>query len=145
MAKTAGQTHEVLTREETVKGSSDRSFGLTFAAVALILAGIWYWHERSWWIYALGAAVLFAVLALAAPKLLAPLNRVWLKIGLLLHHVVNPLVMGLLFFGCITPMALVIRLMGKDMLRLRFDRQAASYWIRREPPGPTPESMRHQF
>lgn len=145
MAKSAAQTHEVLAREEVVKGSSDRSFGLTFAVVALILAAIWYWHDRSWWIYALGAAAVFAGLALAAPKVLAPLNRVWLKIGLLLHRVVNPLVMGLLFFGCITPMALVIRILGKDMLRLRFDAQADSYWIRREPPGPEPESMRNQF
>jgi hypothetical protein len=145
MAKTAGQTHEVLTREEVVKGSSDRSFGVTFAAVALILAGIWYWHGRSAWPYALGVSAVFAALAAIAPRLLAPLNRVWLKIGLLLHRVVNPLVMGLLFYGCITPMALVIRLMGKDMLRLKFDREAQSYWIRREPPGPAPESMRHQF
>lgn len=145
MARTAGQTHEVLTREEVVKGSSDRSFGITFAVVALILAGIWYWHDRPAWIYALGIAVLFAVLALAAPRVLAPLNRIWLKFGLLLHHVVNPLVMGLLFYGCITPMALVIRLMGKDMLRLKFDRQAPTYWIEREPPGPAPDTMKHQF
>jgi len=126
-------------------GSSDRAFGLTFAVVALILSGIWYWHDRSWWFYGLVAAAVFAALALAAPKLLAPLNRIWLKIGLLLHRVVNPLVMGLLFFGCITPMAFVIRLMGKDMLRLRFDAKADSYWISREPPGPAPESMRRQF
>lgn len=145
MAGTAGQTHEVLTREEVVKGSSDRSFGITFAVVALILAGIWYWHGRSPWPYALAVAALFAALALVAPRTLAPLNRVWLKIGLLLHRVVNPLVMGLLFYGCITPMALVIRLMGKDMLRLKFDREAPTYWINREPPGPAPESMRHQF
>ncbi len=145
MAKTAVQIHEVLTREETVKGSSDRAFGLTFAVVTLILSGIWYWHDRSWWFYGLIAAAVFAALALAAPKLLAPLNRIWLKIGLLLHRVVNPLVMGLLFFGCITPMAFVIRLMGKDMLRLRFDAKADSYWISREPPGPAPESMRRQF
>lgn len=145
MARTAGQTHEVLTREEVVKGSSDRSFGITFAVVALILAGIWYWRGSSAWPYALGVAAVFAVLALAAPRVLAPLNRLWLKIGLLLHRVVNPLVMGLLFYGCITPMALVIRLMGKDMLRLKFDREAPTYWITREPPGPAPESMRHQF
>lgn len=145
MAKTAGQTHEILTREETVKGSSDRSFGLTFAAVALILAGIWFWRERAAWPYALAVAAIFAVLALAAPQVLAPLNRVWLKIGLLLHRVVNPIVMGLLFFGCITPMGVFMRLLGKDLLHLRFDRQATSYWISREPPGPAPDSMRNQF
>jgi hypothetical protein len=145
MAKTAAQTHETLTREEEVKGSSDRSFGLTFAAVALILAGIWLWRGREWWMYALAASAGFAAIALLAPALLAPLNKAWLKLGLLLHHIVNPVVMGLLFFAVITPMAIVVRLMGKDLLRLRFDPQADSYWIRREPPGPTPESMRHQF
>lgn len=145
MAKTAAQTHETLTREETVKGSSDRSFGLTFAVVGLILAGIWFWRGHGYWIYALAASAGFAAIALLAPKLLAPLNKAWLKLGLLLHHIVNPLVMGLLFFAVITPMALVVRLMGKDLLRLRFDPQAKSYWIRREPPGPAPESMRHQF
>jgi hypothetical protein len=145
MAKTAAQTHETLTREEKVKGSSYRSFGLTFAVVALILAGIWLWRGRDWWMYALAAAAAFAIVALVAPKLLAPLNKAWLKFGLLLHHVVNPVVMGLLFFGCITPMGVFMRLMGKDFLRLRFDRQAPSYWISREPPGPTPESMRNQF
>lgn len=145
MAKTAAQTHETLTREEAVKGSSDRSFGLTFAVVGLILAGIGYWRGHGYWVYALAASAGFGVLALAAPGLLAPLNKLWLKFGLLLHHIVNPLVMGLLFFAVITPMAVVVRLMGKDLLRLRFDRQAKSYWIPRDPPGPAPDSMKHQF
>jgi hypothetical protein len=145
MATTAGQTHETFTREEEVKGSSDRAFGLTFAAVGLILAGISFWRGGSWWPYALAAAAVFAGLALAAPGVLAPLNRLWLKFGLLLHHVINPLVMGLLFFGVITPMALALRLMGKDLLRLRFDVRAKSYWIPRDPPGPAPDTMRHQF
>lgn len=145
MATTAGQTHETFTREEEVKGSSDRSFGLTFAAVALVVAGISFWRGGNWWPHALVAAATFAGFALAAPRVLAPLNRLWLRLGLLLHHVINPLVMGLLFFGVITPMGLAARLIGKDFLRLRFDRQAKSYWIPREPPGPAPDTMRHQF
>ncbi|WP_119418723.1 hypothetical protein [Desertibaculum subflavum] len=145
MAKAAGQTHETFTREEVVKGSSDRSFGLTFAMVALILAGVSYWRDGNWWPYALAAAAVFAGLALAVPGLLGPLNRLWLRFGLLLHHVINPLVMGLLFFGVITPMGVAARLIGKDFLRLRFDRQAKSYWIPRDPPGPAPDTMRHQF
>lgn len=145
MATAGGQTHETFTREEKVKGSSDRSFGITFAVAALILAGIWAWRDNDWWRYALVAAAIFAGLALALPRALAPLNRLWLKFGLLLHHVVNPVVMGLLFFGVITPMALIVRLLGKDLLRLRFDPQAKSYWIPREPPGPAPDTMRHQF
>ena len=145
MATTAGQTHETLTREEVVKGSSDRSFGITFAVVALIVAGVSSWRGGPVWPYALVAAGIFGGLALAVPAVLGPLNKLWLKFGLLLHHVINPLVMGLLFFGVITPMALIVRLLGKDLLRLRFDAQAKSYWIPREPPGPAPDTMRHQF
>ena len=59
--------------------------------------------------------------------------------------VVNPLVMGLLFYLTVTPTGLLMRLFGKDPLRLRFDPEAKSYWIERQPPGPAPETMRHQF
>ena len=113
--------------------------------VALIVAGVSFWRGGTWWPYALVVAAAFGGFALAAPGVLAPLNKLWLKFGLLLHHIINPLVMGLLFFGVITPMALIVRLLGKDLLRLRFDAQAKSYWIPREPPGPAPDTMRHQF
>ena len=75
----------------------------------------------------------------------APLNRLWLKFGLLLYKVMNPLILGLLFFVTIMPIGLVMRAFGKDFLRLRLDRNAKSYWIDRTPPGPPPQSMRNQF
>ena len=80
-----------------------------------------------------------------APRLLHPLNRVWFALGLLLHHVVNPVVMALMFYGAILPMALLLRALGKDLLRLKREPQAASYWIAREPPAPAPDSMSKQF
>ena len=67
------------------------------------------------------------------------------EFGLLLHRVTNPLLMGLVFFLAVTPTAFIMRLMGKDPLRLRIDRSAKSYWIDREPPGPEPDTMRNQF
>ena len=85
------------------------------------------------------------VVAYVAPGLLAPLNRLWLKFGLLLYKVMNPLILGLLFFVTIMPIGLIMRAFGKDFLRLRLDRQAASYWIDRRPPGPPPQSMKNQF
>jgi hypothetical protein len=85
------------------------------------------------------------VVALVYPRLLAPLNKLWLKFGLLLYKVMNPLVLGLLFFVTITPIGIVMRLFGKDFLRLRLDRSAKSYWIERTPPGPPPQSMKNQF
>ncbi len=137
--------HEDLTREDAVKGSSDRSFGLVFAAVSLVVAGLSLWRGGWVWPYALAAAAAFGGLALVAPRTLAPLNWLWLRFGLLLHRIVNPLVMGLMFFLVIAPMGLVMRLGGKDFLRLKFDRKAPTYWIAREPPGPAPETMRNQF
>jgi hypothetical protein len=77
--------------------------------------------------------------------LLRPFNRLWFRFGLLLSRVVNPLVMGLLFYFTVTPIGLIMRALGKDPLRLRFDRGARTYWIDRQPPGPEPETMRQQF
>ena len=143
-AKLAG-THERLSEDQVVKGSSDRSFGLVFAAV-FTLIGLWPLLSEDgvrWW--SLAIALMFAAPAIARPSALAPLNRLWTRFGLLLNRIVSPLVMGLLFYLIITPFALIMRAAGKDLLRLRFDPGAESYWIEREPPGPAPESIKNQF
>ncbi len=85
------------------------------------------------------------MLAFAAPQVLAPLNRLWFKLGLLLHKIVNPIVLGIMFYVVVTPTGLIMRLLGKDLLRLKRDPAAASYWIERTPPGPKPESLGDQF
>lgn len=145
MARKSLQLHEDIRREHEVVGSSDRAFGLTFAGFFGILAGLGWWRDGERWPYWLAAAATFAVVALAAPKLLAPLNRGWTKLGLLLFKVVNPVVMFVLFATTIVPIGLIRRALGKDSLRLRFEPDAPSYWIPREPPGPAPESMKNQF
>ena len=138
-------THETFSREENIKGSSDRSFGLVFAAV-FGLIGLWpFFFGRGLLVWAVAVSLAFTVLAFVRPGLLAPLNRWWMKFGLLLSRIVNPVVMGLMFYLVITPMGVCMRLMGKDLLRLKFDRKAGSYWIPREPPGPEPESLSNQF
>ena len=81
-------------------------------------------------------AAMFLVAALLRPAILHPLNRLWLKFGLLLHRVVNPVIMALLFFGTVLPTGLVMRALGKDLLRLKRQPDADSYWIPRAPPGP---------
>jgi hypothetical protein len=143
--KPSAAVHEDFSREEEVKGSSDRAFGLTFAAAFALLA-LWpivrHRPMRSW---AVAAAVVFAVVALLRPQLLGPGNRAWLRLGLLLQRVVTPGVMALLFYSTVTPTALVLRLLGKDLLSLRIDRSAQTYWIARRPPGPAPDTMRRQF
>ena len=126
-------------------GSSDRTFGLVFAVFFTIVAVLPMVHGEPLRLWALAAAGAFLALALVAPRLLAPLNRLWLRFGDLLHRIVSPIALAILFYGVVTPTGLLMRLFGKDALRLRFDREAKSYWIAREPPGPPPESLKDQF
>jgi hypothetical protein len=137
--------HESYERKEDVQGSSNRSFGLVFAVVFAIIAFFPLFSGGAVRLWSLAIAGVFLVLALTIPGVLAPLNRLWLKFGLLLHRIVNPVVLGFMFFVVITPMGLLMRAFGKDPLRLKFDRAAQSYWIPRDPPGPAPESLKDQF
>ncbi len=139
------QLHEDFSREEHVKAGTDRGFGFVFAGFFAILAALSLWRGGTTWHWTLPIAAAFLAAALVFPRLLSPLNRLWLKFGLLLYKVMNPLVLGLLFFVTIMPIGLVMRAFGKDFLRLRLDRSAKSYWIDRTPPGPPPQSMRNQF
>ena len=138
-------THERLASDDETKGSSDRAFGLVFGAVFTI-AGLWPLTGggpvRIW---ALGLAIAFFLAAAAYPRLLAPLNQVWTRLGCFLHRIANFVILTLLFYLVITPMGLALRLLGKDPLRLRFEPGVRSYWIERRPPGPAPETIKHQF
>ncbi len=124
---------------------SDRSFGLVMAAAFTIMALLNGWHDGRAWPWTAGLAGLFLTAALLYPAALNPLNRAWLKFGLLLHMVVNPIVMALLFYSTVLPTGLVMRAMGKDLLRLKPRPDADSYWIVRRPSGPAPETMKDQF
>ena len=140
-----GTTHERITSDEHVQASSDRAFGFVFTVVFSVIA---LWPLLSgdtlrWW--AVVAAVTLAGVAIVRPALLAPFNRLWTRFGLLLNKITSPLIMGLLFYGIITPFGLIMRWAGKDPLRLRFDPSAESYWIERVPPGPAPETIKNQF
>ena len=138
-------THEELTRRHAVRGSSERAFGLVFAVfLAFVgLAPLWRQHPLRPWALALSG--LFLALGILRPAWLHPLNQCWIKLGLLLGRVVNPIVMGLLFFVVVVPTALLFRLLGNDPLRRTFDATVPSYWIDRRPPGPLPETMSNQF
>lgn len=128
-----------------VKASSDRSFGFVFGGVFTLL-GIWSWYKGgARWPVHLSISVLCTVLAAFFPAVLAPANRIWTKLGFLLAKIVNPIVMGIIFFVLFTPVAIFLRGRGKDLLNLKFDQNASSYWIDRDPPGPEPASMKEQF
>jgi hypothetical protein len=125
--------------------SSDRSFGFVFATM-FALIGCWpllHWDTPRWW--ALGLAAAFAFMALVRPATLRPLNRVWLTLGRLMHRVVSPLVMGMIFFAGVTPTGWMMRLLGKDVLSLKRRRDASSYWIVRTPAEPETTTMKNQF
>lgn len=144
--KPASSFHEDFLREQRVKSSSERTFGLVFAAFFTLIGLLPLAHGAGIRLWALGLAALFLAVALLRPAWLAPLNRVWFRFGLLLHRVTTPLVMGLIFFLAITPTALLKRAVSRDdPLQRRFEPERESYWTERRPPGPAPETMRNQF
>lgn len=138
-------THETIHRDEPTKISSDRSFGLVFAAVFAIVAAwpLLHGEDIRWWSLIVAAA--FLAVALTIPRILNPLNRVWAAFGLLLHKIVSPVIMGAIFFVAVTPTALLMRILGKTPMPLRFDAKASSYWVVRNPPGPAGDTMKNQF
>jgi hypothetical protein len=138
-------THESFDARFEVKRGSDRSFGLIIAGFFGLL-GLWpllHLQMPRWGL--LGAAVVVFVLAVALPVVLHPFNLVWFRIGLLLHKVATPVIMGVLFYLVVTPIGVAMRLFGKNPLPLKPDPAAQSYWIERDPPGPSPQTMKHQF
>ena len=137
--------HESFARDYAMQAGSPRSFGLIVGSVLLLLSGLPLFDGRMPWLWLSGIGAALITIALAAPALLQPLNRAWTGLGRLMQRVFDPVVLGFLFFFVITPIALIMRAAGKDPLLMKRDRAAASYWIERTPPGPTPESMKDQF
>jgi hypothetical protein len=140
-----GNWHESLYSEGAPPSSSDRSFGLLFAAVcgSIAMFGVWEGRRSAlWW---LTAALIFCVVALFAAPLLGPLNRAWRWLSLQLFRIVNPIIMGAVFFAVLTPIGAIIRWSGRDPLRLRFEPEKQSYWIDRTSVGERQTSMTDQF
>jgi hypothetical protein len=128
-----------------VKLPSNLSFGWFFAAVFAVVAAYAFW--KTWAtvaLVALSLAVLFSAVTLLAPRLLAPLNRLWYGLGMLLGKIISPIVLGLIFFVLITPVSLVTRLFGRDELKMK-KRSVESYWVDRSPPGPPSDSFKNQY
>lgn len=132
-------------REELVKTSSNRSFGLVFSAVFFILA-YFAWKKGSaylpLWVC---SGFLFLFFAVFLSNFLAPLNIAWSKFGLLLHKIVTPVVMSLMFFVVFAPIGCLLRVLNKLSLKKGFDSEVQSYWITRQDPGPKSETMKLSF
>jgi hypothetical protein len=139
--------HENLERTQSLENApaSDRSLGVALAvglaliAVYPVLSGV----SPRWW--ALVAAAVAGAIAWLRPTFYRLPNRLWFKLGILLAALISPLAIGIVYLITIVPTGLVMQLLKKDPLRLRFDRSASTYWLDRAPPGPDPKDMPNQF
>jgi len=123
---------------------SNQKFGFFFTFIFALAATYFYYSANVTWTYVFIAATsLFLLVTLIKSDVLLPLNKLWMRFGLLLGMIVSPIVLGVIFFGFFTPIALLIRLSGRDELRLKFN-QKASHWISRDEPI-KPESFKNQF
>ena len=130
---------------DLVKRPSERSFGLVFTVVALLIALYPLVRSEPPRIWSLVLAAAFGILAWLAPGLLAPLNLVWFRFSLLLGRIVNPIAMAVIYSVLILPVGIIMRLTRRNPLRLGREPESASYWIDREPPGPARDSFRRPF
>lgn len=140
----AGDLHEDFARDEDVVGPSNRKFGITLGIIFALLASLKGYHYSPWAIVWAALSASLLALAVLSPQSLTGANRIWLKLGLLLHRVVNPLIMILMFVVAFLPIGMILRASGKDLLRLKRD-AGRSYWLPRANDRLYSESMRQQF
>ena len=126
---------------DDIKKSSNRSFGIVFFVVFLLIALYPLTYDGEIRLWSLIISAIFLILGLLDSKILAPLNKIWFKFGILLGKIVSPLIMGIIFFLVVTPIGLIMRLLGKDVLNLKYNKNK-SYWIEKNGPK---SKMKNQF
>ena len=126
---------------DDVKISSNKSFGIVFFVVFLITGLFPLINDQEIKVWSLLASLIFLILGLINSKILTPLNKVWFKFGIFLGKIISPIVMGLIFFLVVTPIAFLMRMLNKDLLNLKFSKNS-SYWIEKTDPKST---MKNQF
>ena len=124
-----------------IKIGSNRSFGIVFFIVFLLISIYPIFYEGNIKPWLLIIAVIFLILGLLNSKFLTPLNKAWFKFGLILGKFVSPIIMGVIFFGVVTPISFIVRIFGKDLLNLRYNKKP-SYWIKKSGPK---SKMKNQF
>ena len=124
-----------------IKISSNRSFGVVFFVVFLLIAFYPLLNNNEVRLWSLIISVLFLILGILNSKILSPLNKIWFKFGLLLGKIISPIIMGVIFFLVVTPIGFIMKLLGKDLINLKFNNEK-SYWI--EKSGPK-SKMKNQF
>ena len=127
--------------ENDIKIGSNRSFGVVFFIVFLVISLYPLLINENIRIWSLVISIIFLVLGLLNSKLLNPFNKIWFKFGLLLGKIISPIVMGIIFFFVVTPIAILMKLLRKDLINLKFNNNS-TYWI--EKSGPK-SKMKNQF
>lgn len=139
--------HENFTEYDEVKGPSNRNFGFTvggiFGAIGLIKTVIVGYISIIAMIF-FGLFVILAGGAAVKPELLTPLNKGWMKLAMILFHIVNPVIMFLMYAVCFVPGGLIMKMVGYDPMRRKFDKDAKTYWIEKKDPD-LPDPMKYQF
>tara|TARA_Y100000590_G_scaffold242571_1_gene272610 strand:- start:615 stop:1007 length:393 start_codon:yes stop_codon:yes gene_type:complete len=114
-----------------IKMSSNRSFGILFFIVFVII-GLWpLLNDADIRIWSILLSLVFLILGIFNSKILTPFNRIWVRFGIILGTIIAPFVMGLVFFIVITPIGIIMRLLGKDLLNIKYSNKI-SYWIKRD-------------
>ena len=120
---------------------SNRNFGIVFFVVFLAISFYPLTHDSDIIKWSLVTSIIFLILGLINSKILTPLNKAWMKLGLILGKIVSPLVMGFIFFFVVTPTGIIMRLLGKDLLNLKKNRKG-TYWLRKDNKN---NNMKNQF
>lgn len=123
--------HEELNRATIDERGTDQQFGFVFGVVFAIIAFVLMLRGHSFWVGVLALSGSFVLSALLVPGVFRWPNHIWLAFGEFLHRLTQPLILGLLFYFSIVPVGVILRIIGKDPLALKFDQQANSYWISR--------------
>ena len=118
-----------ISRHVSTEQSSEKSFGVVFSIVFLIVALYPLINSESLRIWALVVSIIFFLLAFLAPKILVLPNKLWFKFGLLIGSIVAPIVMAFVYFVTVLPTGLIMRILGKDLLKQKLVQNAKSYWI----------------
>ena len=123
------------------KIGSNRSFGIVFFIVFILIALYPLLNDQEIRLWALIISAVFLILGLLKSKLLTPLNKLWFRFGIFLGKIISPIIMGFIFFLVVTPIGLIMRLLGKDVLNLKYNKER-SYWIEKDGPK---SKMKNQF
>ena len=133
------------TRHSSIKIGSEKNFGIVFCLVFGVIAVCPLFSGGSIRFWSLAVGGVFLLVAFFKPILLRPLNKLWFRLGEVLGKIITPIIMSGLFLIIVTPIAMIMRVLGKDILKLKVDCKATTYWVERVEPGPPSGSMRNQF